>query len=87
MIPEYMMENQTGLSDDSLSHRVVTIRMPSEGATHWWETQIYVLDCFGNPEAAPVQEWINHNWNDAVQAHAVAFQTCSNLERKGRTWQ
>ena len=79
MIPEYLKTYKAVIRDSTICHTVQTCRMPDKGFLY--ETQIWV-----EGEAAPREEWYNDNYNDALMAHAVGFQTCCNLERKGRVW-
>jgi len=68
--------------DMSICHMVVTWKLEPRV----FETQVFRLDPFGNAEAAPSDEWTNDNYKDALMAHAVAFEACCKLERRGKLW-
>ena len=63
------------LKDHLLTHRVETWKL---GEGHY-ETMIWTGGL-----AAPQIDYVNETWDDALIAHAVAWQICHNKERLRR---
>ena len=65
--------------DMTRDHIVGTVKMP--GGT--FETMIWRRD----EPTSTVDEVQNDSWEEAMIAHAVIWNACSNLEKKGRVWE
>lgn len=63
--------------DMTKGHIVTTVKAPGGFETMVWRCDSTV---------APVDEVLNDTWEEALIAHAVMWETCRNLEKRGRAW-